>query len=186
MKMLTIMCREKYEDEVLVIFSNLKISGYTVVHGVGGSGETGAVSVSQGGAERVLDAPYAAAQIKEPGRIEAAVSSADAVNREFGEALSALPPRPVSFLLYFVEGRDQLTPESQQVLQQVFAEIARRPAPEVVVIGHTDRVGAIAFNDALSLRPESAEHRKIMKEISKLRLYADARRWIGSRPKPPR
>ena len=46
MKMLTIMCREKYEDEVLVIFSNLKISGYTVVHGVGGSGETGAVSVT--------------------------------------------------------------------------------------------------------------------------------------------
>lgn len=44
--MLTIVCREKYEDEVLVIFSNLKISGYTVVHGVGGSGVTGAVSVT--------------------------------------------------------------------------------------------------------------------------------------------
>jgi hypothetical protein len=46
MKMLTIVCREKFEDEVLVIFSNLKISGYTVIHGVGGSGETGAVSVT--------------------------------------------------------------------------------------------------------------------------------------------
>jgi hypothetical protein len=46
MKMLTIVCREKFEDEVLVIFGNLKISGYTVVHGVGGSGETGAVSVT--------------------------------------------------------------------------------------------------------------------------------------------
>jgi hypothetical protein len=46
MKMLTIVCREKYEDEVLAIFWNLKISGYTVVHGVGGSGETGAVSVT--------------------------------------------------------------------------------------------------------------------------------------------
>jgi len=46
MKMLTIVCREKFEDEVLVLFSSLKISGYTVVHGVGGSGETGAVSVT--------------------------------------------------------------------------------------------------------------------------------------------
>lgn len=46
MKMLTIVCREKFEDEVLVIFNTLKISGYTVVHGVGGSGETGAVSVT--------------------------------------------------------------------------------------------------------------------------------------------
>ena len=45
-KMLTIVCREQLEDEVLAVFSNLKISGYTVVHGVGGSGETGAVSVT--------------------------------------------------------------------------------------------------------------------------------------------
>lgn len=47
MKMLTIVCREQFEEEVLALFSNLKISGYTVVHGVGGSGETGAVSVTR-------------------------------------------------------------------------------------------------------------------------------------------
>ena len=46
MKMLTIMCRERFEDEVLAVFNTLKISGYTVIHGVGGSGETGAVSVT--------------------------------------------------------------------------------------------------------------------------------------------
>ena len=46
MKMLTIVCREQFEDEVLGVFKNLGITGYTVVHGVGGSGETGAVSVS--------------------------------------------------------------------------------------------------------------------------------------------
>jgi nitrogen regulatory protein PII len=45
-KMLTIVCREQFEEEVLALFSNLKISGYTVVHGVGGSGETGDVSVT--------------------------------------------------------------------------------------------------------------------------------------------
>ena len=32
----------------------------------------------------------------------------------------------------------------------MFAEIARRPVPDVLVIGHTDRVGTDAFNDALS------------------------------------
>lgn len=47
MKMLTIVCREQFEEEVLAVFSSLKISGYTVVHGVGGSGETGAVSVTR-------------------------------------------------------------------------------------------------------------------------------------------
>jgi len=44
-KMLTIVCRERFEDEVLNVFATLKITGYTVVHGVGGSGDTGAVSV---------------------------------------------------------------------------------------------------------------------------------------------
>jgi nitrogen regulatory protein PII len=52
MKMLTIICREQLEDEVLAVFSNLKISGYTVVHGVGGSGDTGAVSVTHTSLER--------------------------------------------------------------------------------------------------------------------------------------
>lgn len=46
MKMLTIVCREQFEDEVLAVFSTLKITGYTVVHGVGGSGETGEVSLT--------------------------------------------------------------------------------------------------------------------------------------------
>ena len=46
MKMLTIVLREQFEDEMLVIFSSLGITGYTVIHGVGGSGETGAVSVT--------------------------------------------------------------------------------------------------------------------------------------------
>ena len=35
MKMLTIVCREKYEDDVLVLFSNLGVKGYTVMSGAG-------------------------------------------------------------------------------------------------------------------------------------------------------
>ena len=38
-------CGEQFEDEVLLVFSTLKITGYTVIHGVGGSGVTGEVSV---------------------------------------------------------------------------------------------------------------------------------------------
>jgi nitrogen regulatory protein PII len=52
MKMLTIVCREPFEDDVLDMFHRLKISGYTVVPGVGGSGETGAVSGMHAAHER--------------------------------------------------------------------------------------------------------------------------------------
>jgi outer membrane protein OmpA-like peptidoglycan-associated protein len=74
------------------------------------------------------------------------------VRQAFGPALAALPGRPVSFFLYFLADTDEFTPGSKQLVGQIFAEIARRPAPDIVVIGHTDRVGALLYNDALSLR----------------------------------
>jgi outer membrane protein OmpA-like peptidoglycan-associated protein len=68
----------------------------------------------------------------------------------FGDTLDALPGSPTSFTLYFLEGKDELTAESQAQLEDVFAELKRRPLPDIVVIGHTDTVGALDFNDHLS------------------------------------
>ena len=62
-----------------------------------------------------------------------------------------LPGRPASFTLYFLEGRDELTPQSRAELDNVFAELKRRPLPDIVVIGHTDTVGGLGYNDRLSL-----------------------------------
>ena len=44
MKMLTLVCGERIEDEVLLLFSDFEIKGYTVISRVGGSGQTGLVS----------------------------------------------------------------------------------------------------------------------------------------------
>ena len=144
-------------------------------------GKKGALSVTHGGTERVLSAPYAAARIKEEGRLETGASTPDEVKRTFGEALAAQPPRPVSFLLYFLEGKDTLTPESQQVVQQVFAEIARRPSPEIVIIGHTDRVGSVPTNDALSLR----RAQKVRDDLVKLGIPADRMQVAGRGEREP-
>ncbi len=118
----------------------------------GEEGKTGALTVESGGRQAVLDQPYAAARVKEPGRVEAGVVTPQEAQQAFGPALAAQPARPASFVLYFLEGRDELTPESKQVVGTILTEIAKRPAPEIVVIGHTDRVGAVPYNDALSLR----------------------------------
>jgi outer membrane protein OmpA-like peptidoglycan-associated protein len=115
-------------------------------------GKTGALSVTQGAQEQVLSAPYAAARVQGEGQAQTTTVPEELVKQVFGDALAAQPPRPISFLLYFLEGKDDLTPDSQQTIQQVFAEIARRPAPEIVVIGHTDRLGSTTSNDALSVR----------------------------------
>jgi hypothetical protein len=44
MKMLTLVCGEKIEDRVLLLLNKIKISGYTVISGVGGKGQTGTMS----------------------------------------------------------------------------------------------------------------------------------------------
>ena len=69
---------------------------------------------------------------------------------QFGSALAARPLPPAQFTLYFVEGKDEFTDESKRAFDSVFGEIAKRPVPDVLVIGHTDKVGTDVFNDALS------------------------------------
>src|SRR5262245_25017691 len=147
----------------------------------GQDGQTGAVSVTRGSEQRTLDAPYATARIGVDGRLETGVVTEADVRRTWGEALAAQPPRPVSFLLYFLEGKDELTPDSQRVIQQVFAEIARRPSPEIAVIGHTDRVGTVQFNDALSLR----RAQKIRDDLVGLGVPADQVQVAGRGEREP-
>jgi outer membrane protein OmpA-like peptidoglycan-associated protein len=123
---------------------------YVVVPGQDGT--AGSITVRHPGGEQVLTGPYASARITGPGRLQTGVATPEEVRQVFGAALAAQPPAPVSFLLYFAEGRDELTPEAKQSIDRIRAEIARRPAAEAVVIGHTDRVGPVPYNDALSLQ----------------------------------
>ncbi|HVO90681.1 MAG TPA: OmpA family protein [Casimicrobiaceae bacterium] len=111
-------------------------------------GHASAVSVRQGDKEIVLDQPYAAASSTPLGP-RAFASSRQKVDEQFGDALAAQPSRPSTFTLYFELGTDTFTEESKRLLEQILAEIAKRPVPDVVVIGHTDTVGTDQFNDAL-------------------------------------
>jgi len=114
-------------------------------------GHPTSVAVKQGGQEVLLDKPYAAVKSLPLGP-RPYVSSADEVQAQFAPALAALPARPERFLLYFVEGKDEFTDESRRVVDSVFDAIAKRPVPDVVVVGHTDTSGSDAVNDALGQR----------------------------------
>ncbi len=144
-------------------------------------GKPGALEVSHGGTSKVLDAPFAAARIKTDGQIETSVATEQEIKQVFGEALGALPPRPIGFTLYFLEGRDELTPDSRQMLRQVLDEVARRPAAEIEVVGHTDRVGTVQSNDRLSLR--RAE--RVRDELSRLGVSPDRLQVSGRGEREP-
>jgi OmpA-OmpF porin, OOP family len=118
----------------------------------GHEGKPGAVVVQEGGREVVLNTAYASARTGAGGQLQPGQSTPEEVRGVFADALGAEPPRPVTFILYFVEATDQFTPESQALVDQVLLAIASRPAPELTVAGHTDAVGTDQYNDALSLR----------------------------------
>lgn len=52
MKLSTIICGEKLEDEVRIIFADLNVTGYTVLSNVCGAGQTGMVSGTGGWTDR--------------------------------------------------------------------------------------------------------------------------------------
>lgn len=114
-------------------------------------GHIGAIVVERGGQRHVIDTAYGAERVRNDGALEPERLSESQVRASFGSTLDALPGSPATFVLYFLEGKDELTPQSKVELDRVFAELKRRPLPDIVVIGHTDTVGNLAYNDKLSL-----------------------------------
>jgi outer membrane protein OmpA-like peptidoglycan-associated protein len=115
-------------------------------------GSVGAVVVRQDGVEIVLDKAYASAVIEGPGQVRQLIRDPGVTKVTFAATLAALPPKPASFLLYFLKGKDELTAESKKEVEKMLAELTRRRATEISVIGHTDTFGSIQFNDKLSLQ----------------------------------
>ena len=138
-------------------------------------GRDTALTFTQDGHSTVIAQPYAAARTGRQGP-QTFISNAADVEARFGAARAALPARPASFMVFFVEGRDVLTEESRVAVEKVFAEIATRPAPDVLVVGHTDRVGSIPSNDALSLlRAETIRAELIRRGIAAENILATGR-----------
>ena len=133
----------------------------TVVVLPGENGKIGGVVVRRGLQEQVLDTAYAASHIGSDGTLERKQLSQEQVEQDFGKTISALPLKPAAFVVYFVSGTDELTQESKAKLDQVLAEIRARPAPDVLLIGHTDTVGSMESNDVLS-RQRAEKVREIL------------------------
>lgn len=137
-------------------------------------GHTGAVVVEREGNRTVLDQPYAANRIgPESGPAQLTERQ---VRSTFGPVLASIPARPASFLLYFIAGSDELTDDSKGEMARMLQELRRRPSPDILVIGHTDRVGSDEDNDRLSLqRAERVRQNLVSQGIAAERIRAAGR-----------
>jgi len=113
-----------------------------------------AVKVTNQRGSQVLSVPYQALEIAGPNEPPRAPVTLDqtTVERLFGEALSAMPPAPVRFVLYFESDSTDLTTESRSLLPEILAAIARRQPAAVGVVGHADTAGPADRNYRLSLQ----------------------------------
>jgi outer membrane protein OmpA-like peptidoglycan-associated protein len=140
------------------------------------NGHVGAIVLTRCGRDRVINSAYGAQRVRRDGSLEAVKLTEAEVREIFGPTMAALPGKPTSFILYFLEGRDELTDESRLELDKVFSELKLRPLPDIVVIGHTDTVGNLAFNDRLSLaRAERLREMLVELGIPAERIHAAGR-----------
>ncbi len=116
------------------------------------NGKVGTVIVENAKGKAVLNSAYASARTAADGSIRSSTATQEEMTGVFGSALGAQPPRPMSFMLYFESGTDQFTDQSKAEVKRLLAEMERRQAPDITVIGHTDLVGSDPSNDALSLQ----------------------------------
>lgn len=124
-----------------------KHSNETVTVLPSADGHIGTVVVQRGDERQVLNQPYATSRTDGTAVV---IVSPEEVRESFAATLHALPARPTVFMLYFVIGTDELTEESKGDLQRILVELKNRPVPDIAVIGHTDTVGDLQVNDALS------------------------------------
>lgn len=73
---------------------------------------------------------------------------AQPVKADHAALLAWMPPPPRSYLLYFIQGTTDITPESEPTMAALRAAITS--SSEVQITGHTDTVGTSELNDGLS------------------------------------
>ena len=117
------------------------------------NGSVGTITVENEGGRRTVTQPGTVTRVASA---RAAPSVPEQISREeiaqtWGATLGVSPLKPRSFLLYYIFGTDILTDESRRQLPDILDSITNYPAPEVSVIGHTDRVGPAGVNARLAL-----------------------------------
>jgi len=112
-------------------------------------GKSTGIVVSAQGQQVAVSEPYQGVELA-GGKVESKTYSAAQIKNMFPEVMQALPDQPRSFTLRFEQNGTRLTAESAALVEEVRQEIVKRPAPEVTVVGHTDREGSDDANLQLS------------------------------------
>lgn len=113
-------------------------------------GSASAVTVQTAKASATINQPYEQGKVGVGSSIRTAQSSAEVVAKDYAQVLALKPATGQRYTLHFVTGGTDLVAESQALLPQILARAKNTEGGEIIIVGHTDRVGDAALNDQLS------------------------------------
>lgn len=115
-------------------------------------GTTSSVLVTSGKSEQLLTTPYQQAIGQEDKALKLATTTDAEVQKAHPQLFAAMPSKANKYVLNFLPGGTNLTPESEAQLPALMADVTQRSGADLVVTGHTDTTGALQANDELSLK----------------------------------
>jgi outer membrane protein OmpA-like peptidoglycan-associated protein len=124
----------------------------------GADGKVGELVVTANkGNEVRLNQAYGSALV-DANSVQFQQASSAEVTERYGAALAAVPVGAKSYVLYFVFDKATLLPSAQATFNALLDDFNKRPAAEVIIIGHTDKAGDAKYNEELSQRRAKAVH----------------------------
>ena len=115
-------------------------------------GSPSAVVLRSGNAQQRIDTPYGQASAAAGQAPQMQQLEAGAVRQGYAPLFTSAPPKSQRFVVYFLTGTTKLAPESARTIGNVLDAATQFPGGEILIIGHTDTLGANELNDTLSLR----------------------------------
>ena len=143
----------------------------TLLPQVDGKPSAVVVQTPDGKEAAVLDQAYGQARLNRSGSAQLASTDAASVAEHYPSLLALKPAPRAKFVLNFVTGTADLTPESQALLPGIVEKAKTYEGGAMIVTGHTDNVGSDAATQTLSDRRADA-----VEQYLKMRNVAPQRR----------
>jgi outer membrane protein OmpA-like peptidoglycan-associated protein len=115
-------------------------------------GKVGRLSVTTDGGTKMLTVPNTMVEVAELEKSPSDPREIDQnqIDSMFAYSIKAIPQEPISFLLYFLSGSNEITAESKSHIPEILSVVNKREFYEISIIGHTDTTGDDEYNLKLS------------------------------------
>jgi outer membrane protein OmpA-like peptidoglycan-associated protein len=101
------------------------------------------------GGETVIDRPNTQAGLRSG---STSIRPVDGLDSSFAALFGTLPPAAKAFAITFPTGESRIFEGQRKILDEIRAELARRPGAQIEVAGFTDSAGDASANDLLSIQ----------------------------------